>query len=230
VADYGLIQVGGVAVRHDVLLLGKQIVLYRSRVTVGNGEKKSARLGFQPVKQSTSEIDESESKCSQYPAPIVDEKASAKAAKDKLSAVRKQESTKAEAEQVFLKHGSRRSRSADRDGNKPKAMNSSVKRVKVDKGQATLLNSWKTSPQKDAKQSERPSPKEIKVDRKQSTSLDINDNKTRLSAKKSASITQFLSQTESPTSEPKEWSCQMCTYLNEKPLALACSICGSVRK
>lgn len=204
----------------------------KCRVIVGNGEKKSARLGFQPVKQSTSEIDESESKCIQYPEPIVDEKASAKAAKDKLSAVRKQESTKAEAEQVFLKHGSRRSRSADRDGNKPKPMNSAVKRVKVDKGQPTLLNSWsKCSPQKHEESAAKQSlQKELNVSPKQSTSSFTRDNKTRHSAKKSSSITHYLSQTESPTSEPKEWSCQMCTYLNEKPLALACSICGSVRK
>jgi len=25
------------------------------------------------------------------------------------------------------------------------------------------------------------------------------------------------------------WSCKICTYLNEKPLALACSMCGSER-
>ncbi|EED93910.1 predicted protein, partial [Thalassiosira pseudonana CCMP1335] len=46
--------------------------------------------------------------CVYYPAPIVDEKAAAKAAKDKLSGVRKQQSTKEEAEEVYLKHGSRR--------------------------------------------------------------------------------------------------------------------------
>ena len=40
-----------------------------------------------------------------YPKPIVDEKASAKTAKDRVSAVKKQGSTRQQAQQVFVKHG-----------------------------------------------------------------------------------------------------------------------------
>jgi deoxyribodipyrimidine photo-lyase len=46
--------------------------------------------------------------CCSYPYPIIDEKYSAKVAKDKLSVIRKQQSTKEEAQQVYIKHGSRR--------------------------------------------------------------------------------------------------------------------------
>ena len=110
-----------------------------------NGAKRSAGLEslFQPIKQSTEETHDA---AVHYPGPIVDEKASAKTAKDKLSAVRKQESAKAEAAQVFLTHGSRRNRGADRDGAKPKAFSSSVKRVKIDNGQTSLMSSWISSP------------------------------------------------------------------------------------
>ena len=186
----------------------------KCRVIVGNGECKST-LGFQPIKQSpATDTDQSSD---HYPSPIVDEKTSAKVAKDKLSEVRKQESTKAEAEQVFLKHGSRRSRKADRDGKQPKAMNSTVKRVKVDNGQTSLLHSWVSSPRKSPLKTQNRSV----VTFDQSASSRSNDNKSSDSIKKSPSLSQ---------DEPTGWSCKACTYLNEKPHALACSVCGSIRQ
>lgn len=191
-------------------------------VTIGNGDDKVTRLGFQPLKQMLSGAHEEtdETNISYYPSPIVDERASSKIAKDKLSAVRKQESTKAEAEQVFLKHGSRRSRGGDRDGVKPKALSSTVKRVKVDKGQTSLLSSWKFSSQD-----------HLTVSERNVTNVDNND--TQISDKKSTPMSQFSSYFESPQAamlKPGEWSCKLCTYLNEKPLALACSMCGSLRQ
>ena len=45
-----------------------------------------------------------------YPLPIVNEKETAKFAKESLSAVLKQSKTQAEARQVYLKHGSRSNR------------------------------------------------------------------------------------------------------------------------
>ena len=203
----------------------------KCQVIIGDGKEKAGQLGFEHIKQSTFNIGEAEQmQASNYPKPIVDEKKSAKVAKDRLAAVRKQETTKAEAEQVFLKHGSRRSRSGDRDGNKPTALNSSAKRVKIDKGQTSLLNNWTTSsPQKQS--SERLVQKHNNTN--QSTLLSTNDNKTGEDSAKKSLITQFLSRKESPvktSSEPGEWSCKMCTYLNEKPFALACSVCGSERK
>jgi deoxyribodipyrimidine photo-lyase len=53
---------------------------------------------------------------SSYPAPVVNEQESAKMAKAKLTQVRKQESTKHMANQVFLKHGSRSVRSHAMNG------------------------------------------------------------------------------------------------------------------
>lgn len=73
--------------------------------------------------------------CFQYPAPIVNETSTAKIAKDKVAAVRKQLTTMKEAQQVFVKHGSRKNSRmmGDMNGTKPKALSSSIKRVKLDK-------------------------------------------------------------------------------------------------
>ncbi|KAL9180353.1 hypothetical protein ACHAXT_008323 [Thalassiosira profunda] len=167
----------------------------KCNVIVGSGKDKKRTAGlesmFEPIKQSTEETHDA---AVHYPGPIVDEKASAKAAKDKLSAVRKQESTKAEAAQVFLTHGSRLNRGADRDGTKPKALSSSVKRVKLDEGQTSLLSSWSSSPQKQPKPASASSP------------------------------LVAYAQGEA------DWSCKTCTFINDKPLALACSVCGSIRE
>ena len=186
-------------------------------VTIGNGDDKVTRLGFQPMKQYIPSAHEEtdESKVSFYPSPIVDERASSKIAKDKLSVVRKQESTKEEAEQVFLKHGSRRSRGGDRDGVKPKALSSTAKRVKVDKGQTSLLSSWEFSFQKEKTGSEQ-----------NRTHVDGGDAKIPY---KKSTPSQFSSHIES-SQAAIGWSCNRCTFLNEKPLALACSVCGSVRQ
>ena len=73
-----------------------------------------------------------------YPMPIVDEVQSAKVAKDKIGAVRKLEATKCVAQQVFEKHGSRTFNGQDRDGRKPKALSSTVKRVKIDSSQPSI--------------------------------------------------------------------------------------------
>jgi len=107
----------------------------------GKGSEKKTKGIFQ-TQQSTTTFPTKD--CVYYPSPIVDEKITAKSAKDKLSAVRKQDSTKREAEQVYLKHGSRRT-NGDRDGIKPKALSSKSKRIKVDNGQQSLLKSWNQS-------------------------------------------------------------------------------------
>ena len=195
---------------------------HKCQVFIGSADNKrqhSASLGrmFQPIQQlSTCESVPGDLF---YPLPIVNEKESAKTAKDKLSAVREQESTKEEATQVYLKHGSRRTRSADRDGVKPKALNSAVKRVKVDKGQTSLLSTWKSlSPE--AKSKPQPDRKaEQDFERKQSPSADA-----RIVGTKNVSIQNEISNIGAT------WSCNMCTFLNEKPLALMCSMCGSIRE
>jgi len=187
-------------------------------VSIGNcgAEVESTWSGFQPIEQRASRKYEAINRqCSfYYPSPIVDGKASAKIAKDKLSAVRKQETTKTEAQEVFLKHGSRRSRISDRDGMKPKALNSTVKRVKIDKGQTSLMSSWKSvSPKK---------PKHERPYHNPPSPAGKSDNK-----KISTKMKQDVPDTNSLNRV--EWTCTICTFLNEKPLALTCSMCGSVR-
>jgi len=206
----------------------------KCRVIIGNGEGKANKIRsmFQPIKQSaTSEKESSKSnEAVRYPSPIVDEKASAKAAKDKLSAVRKQETTRAEAQQVYLKHGSRAKRMSDRDGAKPKALSSTVKRVKTDKGQTSLMNSWRSS------SPEKPKAK-TKIQRQEVIEIDLcpgqASGKAKTSGKSSSPMSKLLMQKEASNimeTKTAAWSCNACTYLNEKPLALACSICGSVRQ
>lgn len=161
--------------------------------------------------------------CSIYPPPIVDEKSSAKTAKDKISAVRKQPDTRAEAEKVYSKHGSRRSRGENRDGARPKALSSTVKRVKMDKGQSSLLSSWKSMPAK--------GPTKNVIDKKPSFTHDTGK-KTAVSTNSTSSIAEVSEHEEELMCgkiRQLGWSCQTCTYLNEKPFALTCSICGSVR-
>mmetsp|Transcript_2265 Transcript_2265/g.3478 ORF Transcript_2265/g.3478 Transcript_2265/m.3478 type:complete len:179 (-) Transcript_2265:348-884(-) len=51
-----------------------------------------------------------------YPGPIVDEQRSARAAKDRYAAIRKLESTREMAREVFAKHGSRGRRGKAEDG------------------------------------------------------------------------------------------------------------------
>ncbi|KAL7547800.1 hypothetical protein ACHAWF_011332 [Thalassiosira exigua] len=203
----------------------------------GNSKGISAGLGsiFEPINHSARNSDVNDKKeRSSYPYPIIDEKASAKAAKDKLSAVRKQETTKLEAQQVFLKHGSRRSRDAGRDGAKPKAFSKTVKRVKVEGGQSTLLNSWKYLSQD---QSECCDPKDNlsvvhHTNGVQNALCEGNSENTRECAMLSP-VAKPLRQREVPdtgTVETQQWSCRMCTFLNQKPMALACSMCGSERR
>lgn len=187
-----------------------------------------------------------------YPAPILDEKASARAAKDRLSTVRKQENTKLEAEQVYLKHGSRRSRDVgDRDGMKPKALSSSVKRVRIDRGQMSLMKSWISLPQEQSESKhenevvdEHEESHEAKLidNKKEPTSLEELSSNTQISLvasnasnslKKNPSITSFLKEKDVSDKSPsigKGWNCKTCTFLNEKPLALVCSMCRSVRQ
>jgi hypothetical protein len=178
-----------------------------------------------------------------YPYPIVDEKSSAKNAKDRLSAVRKQQSTKEEARRVYMKHGSRRTRNEDRNGAAPKTSSSNAKRQRTDDGQMSLLGSWKRC------QSEIPAasmaPDESNNDDdsvvdvtelmatpppKTNASNNIAPSsayKSSASPKKQEAISSFFAK--NTDDDTVEWSCQTCTYLNHKPHALACSMCGSIR-
>ena len=198
----------------------------------GGNEKKSK--GIFQTQQSTTILSTKECIC--YPSPIVDEKITAKSAKDKLSAVRKQDSTKREAEQVYLKHGSRRT-NGDRDGAKPKALNSASKRIKVDNAQLSLMKSWSQSQNGGAsneKQEQAKLPAGQTSDCSDVKLLHSTENPVSASSvSKSPLITSLFSKQNNANKhaeqKKREWNCKTCTFLNDKPLGLVCTMCGSVR-
>ncbi len=203
-------------------------------VIIGDGkggiEKKSK--GIFQTQQSTSILPPKE--CIYYPSPIVDEKVTAKSAKDKLSTVRKQDSTKREAEQVYLKHGSRRT-NGDRDGSKPKALSSKPKRIKVDNAQQKLMKSWSRSQDGKAANGQQGQAENKAESARDSSDVDIlgsMENPVAASrVNKSPSISFLLSKQKNDNNhtEQNEWSCKTCTFLNDKPLGLVCAMCGTVR-
>jgi hypothetical protein len=280
-------------------------------IQIGNNQSTKSSDGFIGFVKQTSmnPIDSKSTECTCYPYPIVDEKSSAKASKDKLSAVRKQESTKKEAQAVYLKHGSRRTHMEDRNGAAPKTLSGSAKRKKIDDGQMSIMNIWKQSHEislgqmngeedsnaydedsvidvTDECTQEMPTPhktstctngslsaeklpskselytlwnqintppqKSSTIPRQliqQTQNLDDRDaNKKQssldfsFSPRKQKGIASFFvkkvhhsnrsaNKTEVDCRPIKEsvWDCEACTYRNEKPLALACSMCGSFR-
>ncbi len=202
-------------------------------VVIGDGKGDKKPKGLFQTQQSTVNLPTKE--CIYYPSPIVDEKSTAKSAKDKLSAVRKQDSTKREAEQVYLKHGSRRT-NGDRDGSKPKALSSNSKRIKVDNAQQSLLKSWSKS-QVTGAANEKKEQAELFVEQP-SDSLDVElihdaEKSVRASGvSKRPLIASLLSKQISAATDAKqdEWSCKVCTFANDKPMGLVCAMCGSVRE
>ena len=108
-----------------------------------------------------------------YPEPIVDEKESARVAKQRVSEVRKTDLAVRQSKRVYEKHGSR-SRFRGGTATAPR------KRSKEDTGQLKLVGMF--------------------VKR-------LGDSK-----------------------HSQQWSCHACTFHNETAHALACSMCGKVRK
>jgi hypothetical protein len=180
-----------------------------------------------------------------YPYPIVDEKSTAKVAKDKLSEIRKQEATKEEAQRVYIKHGSRRGRSDAKNSVSPKAPRSGTKRAKTDNGQVSLLKSFQT-------QAPVPTAADRAVDNNNNrhdlvvdptdiihespVRIDSGKGRQKISPQKPSktqpAISSFFEKSNSATNDKpsgSEWSCKMCTFINDKPLALACGMCGSTR-
>ena len=214
-------------------------------IIVGNEHSRKNNVGMGKIfqtNQSTANNNQNQNPKEffvHYPTPIVDEKATAKLAKDKLSAVRKQDSTKLEASQVYLKHGSRRSPGAhDRDGVKPKALFSSVKRVKVENGQMSLAKSWKSSSndQSVAKRDHQQHCTNEGLQHEKGAKppeASIKNNimpRAQRTPIAHPSIASFMATKETNKPDEKEWNCNACTYLNEKPFALTCSMCGSLRQ
>ena len=169
-----------------------------------------------------------------YPAPIVNEQESAKIAKAKVAAVRKLESTKAMANQVYTKHGSRNRRREGINGEKPKALSRYADTEDPAK-QQKISTMFASRPKTNVTTG-------IKVTT--SVAKGVGTSQARKQqGRAQLSIKQHLSTTERElcpaqkrrktavdTSEHnKSWSCKACTFLNDKPLGLACSMCATPR-
>jgi hypothetical protein len=159
-----------------------------------------------------------------YPEPIVDEQESAKAAKAKLSTVRKQESTKAMANQVYLKHGSRNRRSDDMNGrttgsNALLAVKESIRDVSRQPKISQVFGSAKRNGKAATPECKRPS----SAENCESQSI----KKQKIGVMKP---TVKDSAKEMPDMIQADWSCKACTFLNvDKPHALVCGMCGTQR-
>jgi rubrerythrin len=76
----------------------------------------------------------------------------------------------------------------------------------------------------------------IEIPPTQNMSACTNDNKKAapqksptVSPKKQPTISTLFANNKEQHDRNSEWNCKICTYINEKPLALACGVCGSLR-
>jgi len=237
----------------------KRSIQKKCRVIIGNEDTDcnsyidgQLKMPFQP--KGATQRDTADFKS--YPSPIVDEQKSSTIAKEKVSTIRKQNSTKSQAEQVYIKHGSRNSRNSNMDGIKPKALSSTVKRVKLtDQGNIrSMLIKSNVMVRPVIANNKKIEPNSVKK-----TSVSFSNSTSPAAIKRpiqevhkhsSASIKTFLThpstdKKESSTSSCGElkinrndeiekdtimqWACAACTYLNDKPLAPTCFLCGTKR-
>ena len=234
----------------------KRSVQVKCGVIIGNEDTDSnscidgqLKMPFQPkgaTKRDTAEF-------KSYPSPIVDEQKSSTIAKEKVSSVRKQNSTKSQAQQVYIKHGSRSSKNGNMDGIKPKALSSTVKRVEVtDQGNIrSMLMKSNVTVGPIIANNEKNEPNSVKKLSLSSTSpAAIKRPIQEVQKQSSASIKTFLTHPSTDKKKSKtsscselkinyndeikkdtviQWACATCTYLNDKPLAPTCFLCGTKR-
>jgi len=206
------------------------------QITVGNGDRKPKGIhGL--FEQAPSPGDCAGAKnFPRYPLPIVDEKASAKEAKDKVSAVRKQESTKIEAQQVFIKHGSRSRRDHQASGDKTEPRSAPAKRKRgLEKNQASLDKFAVASPAKKTKTAveEHNDVVDLTGPQRRANLKSPSMSAPVSTIKKKNSIASFLlnvNHSDDDFGDLKGFSCHVCTFFNDKPHGLACSVCGSTRE
>lgn len=210
-----------------------------------------------------------------YPEPIVDEKESARIAKEKLNAVKKAVATRIQANQVYIKHGSRSRQSNEMNhrasgggalpavvaietGVTPRGESRSSRQSKIKDAfiaaaatvekeklggksigsnvtkKRTIISTTKEStnanaipttkrlkPSSGAASKFIPKPRHSVVDLIQSETNGTTMKENVSYAKVSLSTTQM--------SHDGSWNCKACTFLNEKPHGLVCSICGTAR-
>jgi hypothetical protein len=144
-----------------------------------------------------------------YPKPIVSEQETARFAKQRISDVRKMNETKQQAEQVYEKHGSRSFRRDDVPGGSSKK-----RKLDLDKGQTSIkvmFSGAGNSPSKKPK-------------------LDLDKGQTSIKVMFSRATAKTGVEPKQKTNDTKnDWVCHVCTLINDKPRALACTVCGTTR-
>eukprot|EP00543_Licmophora_paradoxa_P018758 CAMPEP_0202461874 /NCGR_PEP_ID=MMETSP1360-20130828/51466_1 /ASSEMBLY_ACC=CAM_ASM_000848 /TAXON_ID=515479 /ORGANISM="Licmophora paradoxa, Strain CCMP2313" /LENGTH=246 /DNA_ID=CAMNT_0049084115 /DNA_START=32 /DNA_END=772 /DNA_ORIENTATION=+ len=168
-----------------------------------------------------------------YPAPIVNEQETARQAKAKVAAVRKLESTKQMAQRVYNQHGSRNRQRDELNGRKPKAL-STTTTVPKEKPQQTIRSMFQKLNSGEAKHGT-----SAKIDTKETTvtdpagvSLNQSNEISLLGMKRSSSGGDSVVSAEKrrkSTNLGTSWSCNACTFINHKPIALACEVCATAR-
>ena len=181
----------------------------------------------------TSKRDENQQDLVYYPKPIVDEKRTAKIAKDKVAAVRKQEDSKRTARQVYEKHGSRKVPSDFRSG---KSQPSSAKKQKSEQtgGQRSITLFATSSTSKSSATTAKetmPIPAPIagpirNKDQENVTSLLGCDGDEKMPAVEEIAPTEAIRSNNSNGST-SAWTCKACTFDNDKPHAPVCELCGT---
>lgn len=204
--------------------------------------------------------------CRPYPEPIVDEKESARIAKEKLNAVKKAVATRIQANQVYIKHGSRsrqsnelnhrvsgggalpavvaieagvKARDRDEPCRQPKikdaflAVSTSVERgeseetIDKDKDNDTKKRSYARTAGVEGKTIFCAMTKRLKpVVSRESKPISAIPKNDIIDLLKSGSNN---TKTATEMASRGTWSCAACTFLNDKPHGLVCSICGTPR-
>jgi deoxyribodipyrimidine photo-lyase len=242
---------------------------------------KNKRSLFLNTRTTTSENDEDD--CAPYPEPIVDEKESARISKEKLNTVKKAVATRVQANQVYIKHGSRSRQSNEMNqrglGGGALAAVVAIEAGVVARGQnesghrqpkikdaffaaaATTAKKGKSGRIVDLTTNEKTKSggkrlhatnstnmlpntsfiaptKRLKLNlttASKSTDGTIKNRDGLIRCRTNATKTRTSSSNANDSisgvvmTSKGSWSCTACTFLNDKPLGLVCSVCGTAR-
>ncbi len=203
--------------------------------------------------------DNDDDDCRPYPEPIVDEKESARVAKEKLNNVKKAVATRIQANQVYIKHGSRSRQSNEMNhrvsggsalpavvaieaGVKARgrdepcrqtnikdaffAASSAENKVKSE-GMKTKGNSTKKRSHAKITNPE-PSTIFFTAPTKRLKPVPAKESKSIATPEKNELVQRQVDNAQTMTSNGS-WNCTACTFLNDKPHGLVCSVCGTPR-
>ena len=200
--------------------------------------------------------------CRPYPEPIVDEKESARVAKEKLNSVKKAVATRIQANQVYIKHGSRSRQSNEMNhrvsggsalpavvaieaGVKSKGRDEPCRQPNIKDAFLAASTAVNKGESEGMKAKGNPAKKRshaqiTKIEPSTSFFTAPNNRLEPALAKESKSIAtpeknhivdpvqRQVNYTPKMTSNGS-WNCAACTFLNDKPHGLMCSVCGTPR-